>query len=451
MTLNSNPAHKLPPVLKLSRGLRGRGPVVSISICLALATAFGARTAAGQFRSLASDNELLHAAEDALNRKDFAAAVKPLKTLADHQPDAYPVWFNLAYAYSGLHQNQEATEAYRHAIQLKPDLFEARLNLGILLLEMSDPRGARDQLEKAAALKPADARTHLYYARALAQSGPEDADAAGKEYRKALELDPKLPQAQFDLAQLEFKQKHYAEALAAFQQAGASDPAFVQAQLGMALASEGLGKHDDAIAGFEKYLAAKPNDLETRFHLARLYLESNQNEKARQALETVYAAKPATPGITAALGDVNAALKNFPDAEKYYRLALQASPNDSDLHRALGRTLLRLDKPDQAEAEFRLTLKLDPHNADAADGLASSLYVEKRYAEVIPLLTQLAKTPTAGPALYFVLATCYDQLRDRRNALEAYEHYLALSHNQNPDQEWQAQQRAKLLRRMLGK
>ena len=36
-------------------------------------------------------------------------------------------------------------------------------------------------------------------------------------------------------------------------------------------------------------------------------------------------------------------------------------------------------------------------------------------------------------------------------ALENYERYLQLSHDLNPDQEWQARQRAKLIRDQLKK
>ena len=39
----------------------------------------------------------------------------------------------------------------------------------------------------------------------------------------------------------------------------------------------------------------------------------------------------------------------------------------------------------------------------------------------------------------------------RKEALANYEHFLNLSHGENPDQEWQATQRAKLLRRELSK
>ena len=44
---------------------------------------------------------------------------------------------------------------YRKVLELKPDLFEARLNLGQTLLKTGKPEEAVDLLEKAAAQKPA--------------------------------------------------------------------------------------------------------------------------------------------------------------------------------------------------------------------------------------------------------------------------------------------------------
>jgi predicted Zn-dependent protease len=144
-------------------------------------------------------------------------------------------------------------------------------------------------------------------------------------------------------------------------------------------------------------------------------------------------------------------LKKLPEAEKYYHLAITAQPGVVDLHRALGQILLDEEKYPEAEGEFRAALKMDPHNRDAAIGLASSLDLQKRYPEAIPILELLAKDPAATPYTFFVLATCYDHLKARKEALANYERFLKLSHGENPDQEWQATQRAKLLSRELSK
>jgi len=80
-----------------------------------------------------------------------------------------------------------------------------------------------------------------------------------------------------------------------------------------------------------------------------------------------------------------------------------------------------------------------------------SLYLQKRYQETVPLLEVLVRSPDVALGLFFVLATCYDHLQARPQALAAYEKFLELSQGKFPDDEWKARQRAKLLKRELGK
>jgi len=392
---------------------------------------------------------LLKTASEALDRNDLPSAVQALKAVVEKEPGMAAAWFNLAFAHTGLHQDDEAVLAYKKSLELQPDLFETQLNLGILLVQMKRSAESLAHLEKAVALKPEHTRAHLYYGRALSLAGQPD--PAEKQFEDVLRLDPSLAIAHFDLGQLRLGKKDYENALVSFQKAAEADPKLPQAELGIALALEGLKRAPEAATHFEKYLAATPGDFETRFHLARINLQEGNNEKALENLQAVYQAKPSTPGVAAALGDVCALLKKFAESEKYYREAATASPHESDLHRALGQTLLDQEKFAEAESEFRAALKLDAKNRDAAQGLASSFYLQERYPEAVPLFEQLSRAPDPPPFVFFVQATCYDHLRDLPNAIKNYERFLELSQGRSPDQEWQARERLKPLRRELRK
>jgi superkiller protein 3 len=392
---------------------------------------------------------LLQIAQDALGRNDFAAAADALKQVVQAQPNLTRAWFNLGYAYTALHKYEEAIAAYRKAVELEPNLFEARLNLGILLFQQDDPQGALEHLERAATLKPDYLRAQLYYGWALARTG--QMERAEKQYKAVLQLDQKPASTHCDLGQLYLQEKRYQEALGSFQKAYELDPTLAQAQMGMAMAAEGLNDKVNAASHFEQYLVAHPDDLETRFHLAHLYLEQGKNEQALGELQTVYRVKPERSGLAAALGDVCALLKQFSESEKFYRQALLAAPADPDLHRALGQTLLEEDKLAEAEAEFRTALKGNPRSREAGQGLATSLYLQKRYPEAIPLLEVLVRAPNPPPILIFALASSYDNLHVLQKALDNYQRFLQLSKGQRPDHEWQATQRVKLLRHQLQK
>ena len=439
--------------------LRGLGIALLPPFVLAIALPpLGAQTKTplGPRPPAADIPSLLQAAEQALDRKDYVAAVPPLKKAAEAQPDNAAVWFNLGYAYSELGHYSDAVTAYQKALELQPDLFDARLNLAAALLKLDRYPEAQGELAKAVKLKPDDPRAHFQLGRALALE--KNFDGAEKEFEEAARLDPKLAAAHFELGEIRLGEKRFEEANAEFEKALALEPKSSQSQLGLALALEGLGKPEEAAARYAAYLTANPGDLDRRVRLAQIDMGLGNNQEAREQLEIVYAKNPKLPGVAAMLGDVDALLKRLREAERFYREALGATPDVSDLpgrqaglHRALAQTLLDEEKFPDAETEFRAALKLDAKNYEAFKGLATSLYLEKRYTEAVPMFETESRQPGAPALTFFVLASCYDHLHILPRALAAYEKFLDLSNGKNPDPEWQARQRVKVLRRELRK
>ena len=80
---------------------------------------------------------------------------------------------------SGLHKvllnrDPEAIASYKKVLELKPDLYEAQLNLGIVLLRSKQPAEAAQYLEAAAKQKPKEFRPAYNAALALLESGAAD-------------------------------------------------------------------------------------------------------------------------------------------------------------------------------------------------------------------------------------------------------------------------------------
>ena len=66
----------------------------------------------------------------------------------------YFAHFNLALAYAFLHKDAEGIAEYRKTLELKPALYEAELNLGIMLMKQKEPAEAVPLFEDAAGQKP---------------------------------------------------------------------------------------------------------------------------------------------------------------------------------------------------------------------------------------------------------------------------------------------------------
>src|SRR5207344_2810985 len=111
----------------------------------------------------------------------------------------YFAHFNLAMAYTLLHKDSEAAAEYRKTLELKPALYEAELNGGIVLLRQKNPAEALPLLEDAARQKPGEFRPRYYLAESQLQTG--DYGKAEESYKLATALDAKSAGAQLGMAQ----------------------------------------------------------------------------------------------------------------------------------------------------------------------------------------------------------------------------------------------------------
>ncbi|MFL6230798.1 MAG: tetratricopeptide repeat protein [Pyrinomonadaceae bacterium] len=126
------------------------------------------------------------------------AAVATYQKLIESLPAAIPTpYYNLGLSYAALGKSQEATDALKKAIEIKPDYAEAHYNLGLIYAHDEQYPQAIDEFRQAIKTKPgyAEARYNLALAYYLTD------DRAGlAEQQKALQaMNPKLAA---DLAKL---------------------------------------------------------------------------------------------------------------------------------------------------------------------------------------------------------------------------------------------------------
>ena len=105
----------------------------------------------------------------------------------------------------------EAREAYGHALALDPRHADALVNLGRLLHESGDARGAEPHYRSALAARPSDATAAFNLGVALEDLG-RDADAL-EAYERAVSIDPGNADAHFNAAGLAEKLGRAAAAL----------------------------------------------------------------------------------------------------------------------------------------------------------------------------------------------------------------------------------------------
>src|SRR5579864_8107603 len=94
----------------------------------------------------------------ALEAKQYEQAVQLFTQAVQTDPADYAAHFHLALAFSLLGNDAEAIPEYQKTLELKPGLYQAELNLGILLLREKRAKDAVPHLDAAAQAKPKEFR-----------------------------------------------------------------------------------------------------------------------------------------------------------------------------------------------------------------------------------------------------------------------------------------------------
>src|SRR3954465_7745941 len=146
----------------------------------------------------------------ALDAGKYEAAAQSFTKAIEGDAKDYFAHFNLAMAYTLLNRDAEAVAEYRKTLELKPGIYEAQLNGGIVLLRQKNPAEALPLFEAAAAQKPQEFRPRYYLAESQLQSG--DYAKAEESYKLAIGLDAKSAGAQLGMAESLVQQGRLAEA-----------------------------------------------------------------------------------------------------------------------------------------------------------------------------------------------------------------------------------------------
>jgi tetratricopeptide (TPR) repeat protein len=125
------------------------------------------------------------------------------------------------------------------------------------------------------------------------------------------------------------------------------------------------------------------------------------------------------------------------------------SPADFELRMGYGRALRDLKRFPAAAAQFQEATRLRPEDTKTRSELAVALYMMGDYQQSLANLDQARTLGEDIAGNWFLRAIMLDKLRQLKPALEAYRRFLAMSDGKNPDQEFQARQRARIIQKEL--
>jgi tetratricopeptide (TPR) repeat protein len=380
----------------------------------------------------------------ALDEGKYEAAVQSFRKVLEADPKDYFAHFNLAMAYTLLQRDSEAVGEYRKTLELKPGLYEAQLNAGIVLLRQKNPVEALPLLEGAAAQKPQEFRPRYYLAESQLQSG--DYAKAEENYKLAIGLDAKSAGAQLGMAQTMVQEGRLTDADPYFRQAAQLEPRYRDYLLELAGLYEKASQNREAVEIYRQF----PDNAAAQARMGALLLESKQFEDAVPRLEESYAKDPSASNRSA----LAAAYVFTGKTDKALPLLAQSvagEPGNYDLRMMYARALRDKRQFQPAANQFYAAAKLKPAEPKPWTELGGMLYMAGDLPQALAAFEQAARNGENIAGNWFLRAIILDKLRQVKPAKDAYEHFLAMSQGQNPNQEFQARQRVRILQREIDK
>lgn len=192
-------------------------------------------------------------------------AMQKLQLALQQNPDNASAYSALGLLYNSTGDIERADENYRKALSEAPRDPQIQNNYAVFLCQQGKPKES-DKYFVEAAENPLYPTPEAAYTNAgvCANLIPDKA-AAEQYFRKALAINPRFPEALYQMARLSFKQKQYLEARAFIQRFNAVAPQPRPEVLLLGVRTEKALRNNRAAADYAKKLRTLfPNSTETQ-------------------------------------------------------------------------------------------------------------------------------------------------------------------------------------------
>ena len=185
--------------------------------------------------------------------------------------DNFNCYMGLAMAYKHIHEYEKAIKTLNRAKKINKKSYELYYELGVLYLLCENAQAAMREFKSAILLDKKRPEAQIQLAKAHEVLGDEQ--MAEMIYRRIIDFFPANTSAYHNLANIYMNRNNYFEAGYIYKQLLKINPNFPQAYFALGVCFEKLGKISDSIRYFRKFANLKPNSInsgEVKRHLERL-------------------------------------------------------------------------------------------------------------------------------------------------------------------------------------
>ncbi len=324
---------------------------------------------------------------------------------------------------------EEATRLNDEILKSAPRDTDPLVYKGQIQIRQNHPDAAVDTLQSALQNDPDNAVAH--YQLGLAFDHQHDAARAEAEWRKAVRLNPDLPEAQSALATVELFRGDAAALLETSQQIIKSQPYAADGFLLKCLAETAMHKFNDAQHDAEEALQRAPQSPAPYVQMGNVQFEQKHYPDAEKYFQQALDKDPSSADGLNGLINTYSVQKQFDKAVAAANAQIAKSPNNSNFYDLLGTALFtgRKDLPG-AEAALQKAIDLDKNNTDALEKLGQVQVQEGATDQALALYQQSIKDNPREPRFYILSGVLYESKQSWDQAKAMYRQALSIQ----PDQ-----------------
>jgi len=214
---------------------------------------------------------------------EIELAIRAYRQAVGLRDDYFEAHANLGNLLVDSDRIDEALCHYRKAARLRPDIAELHDNLGNALRLGGDPYSALAAHDRALQFKPGLIEAHINRGNALNDLGRQD--EAVEEFSWVLNADPTVPEAHFNLAVALDSQGNINAALDHYREALCLQPDFTGAVLGVTEMLDRLGEAEAARKQLQHFAGRRGSDVFIAIAYASLAADDDERRKSITDLE----------------------------------------------------------------------------------------------------------------------------------------------------------------------
>ena len=301
--------------------------------------------------------------------RQIKTVISELQPLAAKAPLNATLHYNLARAYLAAGESQNLDQArinLQDALKADPRYTPAKLALAELEVARGQNSEAVQTADEILKSDPTNLPAQLLRSNGLMRMGENQ--KAREQLFTTVKMYPQSTDAVFQVGQLEFIEKNYKQAEAAFQ--GLLQANDARGLPGLIETKVAEGAWDQAIQIAQSQLKQSPDRGDYRLALAKIYFRAGKFADSAAEYQTLIGKNPKVAELYVRLGEAKLNGNDINGAIDAFKKGRQAEPNNYLPVLELALLYNRSGRDDEARRTYEEVIKMQPDNVEALNNLA---------------------------------------------------------------------------------